>query len=202
MPLELEAAVERVANGPIERVDVGEVNGRVFINNSSLGLYPRDRARPRTPAEAPRARQVAGAALGEPGGVAPLPVPERSPVGRRRRAPAANAVRLHRQQRVPDGGLRDRRARTARRRPPQRLRRPAREPAELAAAGAARARRPAQAGARLRGDGRRRDRGRESAPAPARRHRRRDHAHGAAAALPYPPASPARGRRQPKRRRP
>ena len=40
LPLELEAAVERVARGPIERVDVGEVNGRVFINNSSLGLYP------------------------------------------------------------------------------------------------------------------------------------------------------------------
>lgn len=50
MPLELEAAVERVARGPIERVDIGEVNGRVFINNSSLGLYPRivdDRERQR-----------------------------------------------------------------------------------------------------------------------------------------------------------
>jgi len=40
MPLELEAAIERIARGPIERVDIGEVNGRVFINNSSLGLYP------------------------------------------------------------------------------------------------------------------------------------------------------------------
>ena len=40
LPLELEAAVERVARGPIERVDIGEVNGHVFINNSSLGLYP------------------------------------------------------------------------------------------------------------------------------------------------------------------
>jgi len=40
LPLELEAAVERVARGAIERVDIGEVNGRVFINNSSLGLYP------------------------------------------------------------------------------------------------------------------------------------------------------------------
>jgi diacylglycerol kinase family enzyme len=40
MPLELAPAVERIARGPIERVDVGEVNGRVFINNSSLGLYP------------------------------------------------------------------------------------------------------------------------------------------------------------------
>jgi len=40
LPLELDAAVERVARGAIERVDIGEVNGRVFINNSSLGLYP------------------------------------------------------------------------------------------------------------------------------------------------------------------
>ena len=40
VPLEVEAAVERIARGPIGRVDVGEVNGRVFINNSSLGLYP------------------------------------------------------------------------------------------------------------------------------------------------------------------
>ena len=29
-----------IAAGHTARVDVGEVNGRVFINNSSLGLYP------------------------------------------------------------------------------------------------------------------------------------------------------------------
>jgi diacylglycerol kinase family enzyme len=40
LPLEVEAAVERIARGAVGRVDVGEVNGRVFINNSSLGLYP------------------------------------------------------------------------------------------------------------------------------------------------------------------
>jgi diacylglycerol kinase family enzyme len=40
MPLDLEAAVERIAQGAIGRVDIGEVNGRIFINNSSLGLYP------------------------------------------------------------------------------------------------------------------------------------------------------------------
>jgi len=48
LPLELEAAVERAARGSTRRIDVGEVNGRVFINNSSLGLYPeivRDRER-------------------------------------------------------------------------------------------------------------------------------------------------------------
>jgi diacylglycerol kinase family enzyme len=40
LPLEVESAVERIARGEVRRVDVGEVNGRVFINNSSLGLYP------------------------------------------------------------------------------------------------------------------------------------------------------------------
>lgn len=40
MPLELEAAVRTIAAGRIRRVDVGQVNDRVFLNNSSLGLYP------------------------------------------------------------------------------------------------------------------------------------------------------------------
>ena len=40
LPLALEAAVERIAHGTVHRVDVGEVNGRIFVNNSSLGLYP------------------------------------------------------------------------------------------------------------------------------------------------------------------
>jgi diacylglycerol kinase family enzyme len=41
VPLDVAGAVERIAHGPVGRIDVGEVNGRVFINNSSLGLYPR-----------------------------------------------------------------------------------------------------------------------------------------------------------------
>ncbi|HEV7681904.1 MAG TPA: diacylglycerol kinase family protein [Pyrinomonadaceae bacterium] len=40
IPLELEAAVETIRAGQVTKVDVGEVNGHVFINNSSLGLYP------------------------------------------------------------------------------------------------------------------------------------------------------------------
>jgi diacylglycerol kinase family enzyme len=40
IPLELEAAVANVVNGAMRAVDVAEVNGRVFINNSSIGLYP------------------------------------------------------------------------------------------------------------------------------------------------------------------
>ncbi|HLC14562.1 MAG TPA: diacylglycerol kinase family protein [Chthoniobacterales bacterium] len=41
IPLELEEAIRTVVNGHTRAVDVAEVNGRVFINNSSLGLYPR-----------------------------------------------------------------------------------------------------------------------------------------------------------------
>lgn len=40
IPLELQEAVDCVLRGHVTQVDVGEVNGRSFINNSSLGAYP------------------------------------------------------------------------------------------------------------------------------------------------------------------
>jgi diacylglycerol kinase family enzyme len=40
IPLDLEGAARNIVEGEAVRVDVGEVNGRIFINNSSLGLYP------------------------------------------------------------------------------------------------------------------------------------------------------------------
>src|SRR6187397_721074 len=40
IPNELEEAVRNVAEGVVREVDVGEANDRVFLNNSSLGLYP------------------------------------------------------------------------------------------------------------------------------------------------------------------
>jgi diacylglycerol kinase family enzyme len=40
MPLKLEDAVRAIAEGTVRQVDVGEVNGRIFINNSSIGIYP------------------------------------------------------------------------------------------------------------------------------------------------------------------
>ena len=40
IPLDLAGAVRTVVAGRMKCVDVGEVNGRVFINNSSLGIYP------------------------------------------------------------------------------------------------------------------------------------------------------------------
>ena len=41
IPQDLEAAVRTVFDGRVIKVDVGEVNGRYFLNNSSLGIYPR-----------------------------------------------------------------------------------------------------------------------------------------------------------------
>ena len=41
IPLELEDAVRLVTQGVRRQVDVGEVNGAVFVNNSSIGVYPR-----------------------------------------------------------------------------------------------------------------------------------------------------------------
>ena len=48
IPLDCEAAVAAIAGGRRVAVDVGEVNGRPFINNASLGISPdivRDRTR-------------------------------------------------------------------------------------------------------------------------------------------------------------
>ena len=40
IPLALDAAIANLVDGRPCQVDVGEVNGRIFLNNSSLGLYP------------------------------------------------------------------------------------------------------------------------------------------------------------------
>jgi len=40
MPDDLGEAAKKIAAGQVTHVDVGEVNGRTFVNNSSIGLYP------------------------------------------------------------------------------------------------------------------------------------------------------------------
>ena len=40
IPLDLDEAIAVIAQGHSIRVDTGEINGRMFLNNSSLGLYP------------------------------------------------------------------------------------------------------------------------------------------------------------------
>lgn len=41
IPLDLEGAARIVTEGHVGAVDLAEVNGKIFINNSSLGIYPR-----------------------------------------------------------------------------------------------------------------------------------------------------------------
>jgi diacylglycerol kinase family enzyme len=48
LPADLDGAVAVIAAGHVRHADLAEVNGRVFVNNSSVGLYPlmvRDRER-------------------------------------------------------------------------------------------------------------------------------------------------------------
>ena len=40
LPLDLSSAVRVALTGRVKAVDVGDVNGQMFLNNSSLGLYP------------------------------------------------------------------------------------------------------------------------------------------------------------------
>ncbi len=40
IPMEIEEAARVIAAGQIREIDVAEVNGRVFVNNSAVGLYP------------------------------------------------------------------------------------------------------------------------------------------------------------------
>ncbi len=99
IPLDLADAIRVVAAGHIGHVDVGQVNDRVFVNNSSIGLYPsiveerealRRRGHRKWPAMALATVRVAQEVSRRDG-------------ERRHRRPAAHladAVRLHRQQRV------------------------------------------------------------------------------------------------------
>lgn len=41
LPLDLEGAISVIVAGQTRLFDVGDVNGRIFVNNSSVGLYPR-----------------------------------------------------------------------------------------------------------------------------------------------------------------
>ena len=40
VPADLKAAAELIAKGKTRAIDLAEVNGRIFINNSAIGLYP------------------------------------------------------------------------------------------------------------------------------------------------------------------
>jgi diacylglycerol kinase family enzyme len=57
IPVDLDGAVRTVVAACVRRVDLGEVNGNVFLNNSSIGIYPelvREREEIRSSGAAPR----------------------------------------------------------------------------------------------------------------------------------------------------
>ena len=41
IPLDLDEAAALIVRGSARRVDIAEMNGRTFVNNSAIGLYPR-----------------------------------------------------------------------------------------------------------------------------------------------------------------
>ena len=41
IPLDINKAIQTLQHGDVRKVDVGTVNGRAFINNASIGFYPR-----------------------------------------------------------------------------------------------------------------------------------------------------------------
>lgn len=41
IPQDINGAVRTIAHGVVDEIDLAEVNGRTFINNSSIGLYPK-----------------------------------------------------------------------------------------------------------------------------------------------------------------
>ncbi|MDI1241164.1 MAG: diacylglycerol kinase family lipid kinase [bacterium] len=41
IPQNVNAAVRVIAEGEVRQIDLAEVNGRIFVNNSSIGLYPK-----------------------------------------------------------------------------------------------------------------------------------------------------------------
>ena len=60
IPLDLEHAVAAIAAGHTRQVDLAEVNGRIFINNSAVGLYPdMVRFRDETQARTGRSKRLA-----------------------------------------------------------------------------------------------------------------------------------------------
>jgi diacylglycerol kinase family enzyme len=66
IPSDLPSAVELIAGGEIRSVDLGSVNGRYFVNNSSIGLYPKivhERDRQRESLDQSKWRALIGASF-------------------------------------------------------------------------------------------------------------------------------------------
>ena len=100
IPVDLPGAIRTIAEGTVHALDVGEVNGEIFLNNSQLGVYPpvvkvRDRERE----EKQRGKWLATLSAMLQGLPAPSRAPDPGP-HRGARAGPQDPVRVHRQQRV------------------------------------------------------------------------------------------------------
>ena len=40
IPIDLDKAIETIVQGQVSKVDVGRVGDAIFVNNSSIGIYP------------------------------------------------------------------------------------------------------------------------------------------------------------------
>ena len=111
IPTDLEEAVRVVVEGTVREVDVGEANGRVFVNNSSIGLYP-DAVSLRD-AWMERDSMHKWVAMGRAAleHAAPVPGGARHAAPARRRRERDDADGLHRQQPLRDEALQPRQAR-------------------------------------------------------------------------------------------
>ena len=100
IPLNLGEAAGVIAKGVQRAVDLAEVNGETFINNSSIGIYPYmvlDRERRRV---APQGRQMDGDGASPVPRCAALSAPQARALGRRLDAALPHALPSHRQQRI------------------------------------------------------------------------------------------------------
>ena len=136
LPLGLEEAVAVIVVGKAVAVDVGEVNGRIFLNNSSLGVYPR--IVELRPVDSGKGRaQVGRRGVGGCPGTAALSVAQCADRVCGREGGAADAVRVRGKQRIHDGGAPGRLAREPDRRPPGGVRHEGGRPAQPHASGLA-----------------------------------------------------------------
>ena len=136
IPLELPEAVGTIVQGHTRDVDVGDLNGRIFVNNSSLGIYPRMIWERNAEQRQGRGKWVAFV-IAMARTWQQLPHARRPHVHRRAGPRRPHTVHLHRQQRIPGRGVRAWRAASARQRPSVDLRRtrvrPLRDPDASAA---------------------------------------------------------------------
>jgi diacylglycerol kinase family enzyme len=105
IPLKVEQAAAAIAAGHTRKVDIAEVNGKTFINNSSIGIYPYmviDRERRRATHKLAKWMAMIPGLLPH---ASPFSPPALAHLGKRLRPALPHAMRVRRQQRIRHGAL-------------------------------------------------------------------------------------------------